>query len=73
MLVQVVQILVWVFYAYLGIGLVLGIWLIAGGMAKFDEGMKGVSIWMRLILLPGSIAFWPALLKKYVSPPKDKA
>ena len=69
---QVVQILVWIFYAYLAIGLLFGIWFVFGGIKQLDKGINGTSWRMRLILLPGTIGLWPVMLKKLLGTSKQK-
>ena len=68
---QIAQILVMIFYAYLALGLLAGLWLVFRGVGKIDEGMKGASWRLRLLLLPGSIALWPVLLRKYIQSSKQ--
>ncbi len=63
---QIIQIIVFVFYAYLIIGLAFGLWFIFKGVDKVDEGMQGAKWNLRLLLLPGSIALWFLMLKKYL-------
>jgi len=60
------EIIVMLFYAYLGIGLLFGLWSVFGGIQKVDQGIAGTSWRMRLILLPGTIGLWPVVLRKYL-------
>ena len=60
------EIFVYTFYAYLVIGLLFGLWFIFNGVQKVDAGMKDVKWILRLMLLPGSIALWPVMLRKYL-------
>jgi hypothetical protein len=56
--------------------LIVSIYLTAGaafagpfvlrGVDKIDEGSKGSSWGFRLIIIPGTIVFWPLLLKKWI-------
>jgi hypothetical protein len=55
---------------YFLIGLFFGIYFILWGMDKIDPDAHGASWQTRLILLPGSIAFWVILLKKILNPSK---
>ncbi len=57
---------VYLFYAYLFIGLVFALWFVFRGVQKVDAGMEGASWKLRLLLLPGAMAFWMVLLIKYV-------
>ncbi len=64
---MVIQIFVWLFYAYLGLGLIIGLWLVFKGLGQIDAGLNSASWKLRLLLLPASIGLWPILLKKVIS------
>lgn len=64
---EIVQILVWILYAYLLIGLIVGSWVVFAGITRIDPNMKESSWRTRLILLPGTVALWPVLLRKYLN------
>lgn len=51
--------------AYLVAGLVFAIYFLIGGVTRIDEGAKDSNWRFRLIILPGTIVFWPVLLKKW--------
>jgi hypothetical protein len=53
-------------YAYLGLGLIFGLWFVFKGAEQIDENMHGATWPTRLLLLPASIALWVVLLKKYL-------
>lgn len=59
-------ILVNIFLVYLALGLVFALAFSFRGVNQVDEGAVGASIWFRLLLLPGTIAFWPVLLRKWI-------
>lgn len=61
-----VTILVYVFYAYLLIGLGFAVWFTAKGVNSVDEGMHHASWGVRLLLIPGSALLWVVLLRKYL-------
>lgn len=63
---QIVEILVTIFYAYLLIGLLFGLWFMAKGVQKVDTGMKDIKWILRLMILPGTMALWPIMLRKYL-------
>lgn len=63
---EIVRILVWLFYAYLIIGFLFSIWFVSKGVEKVDEGMVGAKWSLRLLLLPGSMLLWMSMLKKYL-------
>lgn len=58
------QILLYGVYAYLGLGLIFGLWFVFKGAEHIDENMHGASRATRLLLLPASIALWVVLLQK---------
>ena len=64
---QFVEILVYLFYTYLGLGLIFSIWFVFAGVNRVDTGMQGVKWIMRLMLIPGTMALWPLMLKKYLN------
>lgn len=61
-----IHILVLLFYLYLLLGFLFGLWFVFRGVQKIDPGMDGAKWPMRLLLLPGSLALWPVLWRKYV-------
>lgn len=60
----IAQILVYGFYLYLFIGLVFAIWFVFRGASKIDAGLRNANWKLRLLLLPGSMALWPVLIRK---------
>jgi len=50
---------------YLFAGLAFAIPFVIKGVTQIDEGAKGSKWGFRLIIIPGSIVFWPVLLKKW--------
>lgn len=64
---QIVQIFVWLLYAYMLIGLIVGTWYLLAVAAKVDEDMRGAKWYTKLLLLPGAMALWPILLRKALS------
>jgi len=59
------------FYIYLLVGLLFGLWFAFRGAQKLDSGMQGAKWTMRLLLLPGAIGLWPVLLGKLFSSSKN--
>ena len=51
---------------YLGIGLLFGLIFITWSVERLDHATKGTSWLFRLLLLPGSIAFWPWLAHRWM-------
>lgn len=51
---------------YLGAGLLFGLCFILWGIEKVDTGAAHSSAGFRIIILPGILAFWPVLLRKWI-------
>jgi hypothetical protein len=56
---------------YLVIGFLFAMAFIIKGVNKIDEGAHGGSIGFRIIIIPGTMVFWPALLKKWIKAVKE--
>ena len=54
------------FQVYLGIGLLFAIAFVIWGIHRVDEDAEGTSWVFRLLMVPGSMAFWPFLLRKWM-------
>ncbi|MFK8161968.1 MAG: hypothetical protein AB8H12_05840 [Lewinella sp.] len=50
---------------YTVIGIIFACIFLWKGAVKVDESVAGSSIWFKLLLFPGSCAFWPLLLAKW--------
>jgi hypothetical protein len=62
----IVSIILIVLAVYLAIGFLFAMAFIMKGVHKVDEGANGGSIGFRIIIIPGTMVFWPALLKKWI-------
>jgi len=51
---------------YLAAGLVFAIFFVTRGVTRIDEGAVGSKWGFRLIIIPGTMVFWPLLLKKWL-------
>jgi hypothetical protein len=60
-----VIILVNLLLLYAAIGIVFAILFLWKGVGKVDENVAGSSVWFKMLLFPGSCAFWPVLLAKW--------
>jgi hypothetical protein len=58
---------------YLAIGFLFAIPFVIKGVNKVDEGAHGGSIGFRIIIIPGTMVFWPLLLKKWLKAAKTKS
>jgi hypothetical protein len=52
--------------SYLAIGFLFGLAFVAVGVNRIDPAARGTSIVFRALILPGSVAFWPALAVTWV-------
>jgi hypothetical protein len=52
---------------YLSCGLLFAIPFVAKGVTTIDpDGARGTGWGFRLIIIPGTMVFWPLLLKKWI-------
>lgn len=58
---------------YLLCGFVFALVFIFIGLNKVDEGAHGSSVGFKIIIIPGTMIFWPILLKKWISASKQKS
>jgi hypothetical protein len=66
MLEFVAKAFVWMFEGYVGIGIVFAAFFALVGIQKLDSEARGSGIAFRLLILPGTAAFWPMLLGRWV-------
>lgn len=69
---MVVNIILIVAAIYLAFGLLFAIPFVIKGVQKVDEGAQGGSIGFRIIIIPGTMVFWPLLLKRWMNAAKNK-
>jgi len=50
---------------YLAVGLVFGVAFVTRGVGRIDAGAHDASIGFRLIALPGVVALWPLLARRW--------
>ena len=70
---SIAAILIYAFYFYLLAGIVFALWFVFRGVRTMDAGMESASWKLRLLLIPGSMALWPYLWKKYRQTIKRRA
>ncbi len=69
---MVINIILLVVEIYLAAGLLFSIPFIIKGVTAIDpDGAEGTKWGFRVIIIPGTIIFWPVLLKKWVNVKKD--
>lgn len=60
---------------YLSLGLLFAIFFVTKGVGKIDPTAKEGTIGFRLLIIPGAIAFWPLLAKRWwqgmTEPPEE--
>ena len=72
------QLAVWFVRAlgvYAGIGLLFALPFVTRGVERIDPGARGATWGFRLIVLPGVVALWPILLRRWISgspPPRER-
>ncbi len=64
---ETIKFLVNVFYLYLLAGAIFAALFVWRGAAMLDEAVKGISWKTRALLIPGSAALWPVLLRKWLT------
>jgi hypothetical protein len=53
-------------FAYLLCGLAVGIPFVVWGVDQVDESAHGAPLGFRLLILPGTVALWPALAAQWL-------
>ncbi len=71
-----VNILVFALYGYAMAGTVFAVFFIWRGAEKVDQQARGTGLGFRLLILPGCVAFWPLLFKRWLGaigePPEER-
>ena len=67
MLGQISNSLVLVLLGYAALGASFAIIFVIFGVQKIDPEAHGAGIGFRLLIFPGSVAFWPMLLRRWAS------
>jgi hypothetical protein len=61
-----ISILVSITGIYLVAGFLFAIAFVTKGVGRIDEGAHGASWGFRVIIIPGTMVFWPLLLNKWI-------
>jgi ABC-type multidrug transport system permease subunit len=72
MFILVIYVILITLVIYLLIGFMFAISFIVKGVNKIDEGAHGSGWGFKLIIIPGTIVFWPVLLKKWIQQNKSE-
>lgn len=63
---NIVSFLLIVVTVYLLVGFIFSIPFVIKGVTRIDESARGSTWGFRIIIIPGTIVFWPLLLKKWI-------
>ena len=65
---MIIGIILFVIEVYLALGLLFSIPFVIKGVTVIDpDGAQGTKWTFRVIIIPGTIIFWPVLLKKWIN------
>ena len=62
----VAEVVLWGVGLYLVIGLAVGVAFISRGVERVDAAVIGASWAFRLLILPGSAALWPLIVRRWL-------
>jgi hypothetical protein len=51
---------------YLVVGVAVGVIFVLRGVERIDAAARGTSLGFRLLILPGSVALWPLMARKWL-------
>ena len=76
-MVEAIAILfVYSLYVYTALGAVFALAFVTVGVKRIDAQAIGSSVGFRLLIFPGSLVFWPLLLRRWISrkeePPEER-
>ena len=64
------------FAVYLGLGFIFALFFVTIGAGKIDPTAKAGTLGFRLLIIPGTIAFWQLLARRWwqgaTEPPEEK-
>ena len=58
-------------YLYISFGVAFAIAFVAIGVGQVDSQAIGSSFGFRILIFPGSVAFWPRLLRRWMAGKKE--
>jgi len=64
--VIVAEVILLVGLAYVLCGLAVGVPFVLRGVDRVDEAARGAPIGFRMLILPGTVALWPLMAKKWI-------
>ena len=60
------NLIVWLVAIYAIIGLLFGLPFLMWGVSRIDPSARGAGVGFRLIILPGVMAFWPLMARRWL-------
>jgi hypothetical protein len=63
---RVANLLVLGLLSYAGLGFLFALAFVTLGVQRLDAEARGTGVGFRLIIIPGTIAFWPLLLRRWL-------
>lgn len=66
MSVPIAQIVVVLLYAYLACGVIVSIWMHAGGLGRVDATAAKGTAGFRILITPGLVVLWPLILRRAI-------
>ena len=60
------HLIVWLVAIYAIIGSLFGLPFVTWGVSRIDPSARGAGVGFRLIILPGVMAFWPLLARRWL-------
>jgi hypothetical protein len=67
---------VYALLTYAALGLLFALAFVSAGVQRIDPEARGAKFGFRIIIIPGVIAFWPPLLKRWlkgaIEPPLER-
>ena len=57
----------WLPAAYVAIGVLFAAAFVTAGVERIDHEAEGAGIGFRLLIFPGAVAFWPLLLRRWLT------
>ena len=62
---RIAELLVVATYIYLGVGILSALLIVPFGLSRIDTEAKTVGIGFRAIIVPGTVALWPLMLRRF--------
>jgi hypothetical protein len=67
---MIINLILWSVALYLCFGFVFALVFILKGLRVVDVGAHDSSVGFKIIIIPGTMVFWPVLLKKWIEASK---